>query len=288
MAGYADADGHGSRRWPSDTSPGRTAGDNAVLEDDLINWRGLRALYLKEVRRFLVVWVQTLLGPVIGTLLLLAVFVVVLQRRGAEVAGVSYLEFIAPGLIMMTMLQNAFANPSSSILISKLNGTISDVLSAPLGPVELTAGYALAGVTRAIVVGAAVSLALLPLDALHAAIPSRILSSGLAGALLFALLGVAGGIHAEKMEHIAFMSNVIVAPLTILSGTFYSLQQLPEALRTVALANPVFYLIDGFRQGFLGASESDPVVALAVVLGANLAVGGLCLHLFATAYRLKP
>lgn len=253
-----------------------------MLEDELINWRGLRALYLKEVRRFLVVWVQTLLGPVIGTLLLLAVFVVVLQRRGAEVAGVSYLEFIAPGLIMMTMLQNAFANPSSSILISKLNGTSSDVLSAPLGPVEMTTGYALAGVTRAIVVGAAVSLALLPLDALHAAIPSRILSFGLAGALLFALLGVAGGIYAEKMEHIAFMSNVIVAPLTILSGTFYSLQQLPEALRTVALANPVFYLIDGFRQGFLGVSESDPVVAWAVVLGANLAVGGLCLYLFAT------
>jgi ABC-2 type transport system permease protein len=152
----------------------------------------------------------------------------------------------------------------------------------------MTTGYALAGVTRAIVVGAAVSLALLPLDALHAAIPSRILSFGLAGALLFALLGVAGGIYAEKMEHIAFMSNVIVAPLTILSGTFYSLQQLPEALRTVALANPVFYLIDGFRQGFLGVSESDPVVAWAVVLGANLAVGGLCLYLFATGYRLKP
>src|ERR687891_808760 len=117
------------------------------------SWIGLHALYMKEVRRFLVVWVQTIVGPVIATLLFVAVFSVVLRGRSPEIAGLSYLEFIAPGLIMIAMLQNAFANTSSSILIAKLNGTIADVLSAPLGPVELTAGYALGAVTRAVAVG---------------------------------------------------------------------------------------------------------------------------------------
>lgn len=253
-----------------------------------INWVGLYALCQKEVRRFLVVWVQTVLGPVIATLLFLAVFAVILRTRTPEIAHLSYLEFIAPGLIMMAMLQNAFANTSSSILISKLSGTIADVLSAPLGPIELTAGYALAAVARALIVGGVVALVLLPLDALNAEDPGRIVLFAFGGPLLFALLGIAGGIWAEKMEHIAFMSNVIVAPLTVLSGTFYSLQQLPVVLQPVALANPVFYLIDGFRHGSSGYGEAIPWVATMVLIAGNLSLVGICLRLWATGWRLKP
>lgn len=165
-----------------------------------LNWIGFQALYGREMRRFLVVWVQTVLGPVIATLLFFAVFAVVLRTRTPEIGHLSYLEFIAPGLIMMAMLQNAFANTSSSILISKLSGTMADLLSAPLGPIELTAGYALAAVARAWIVGGATALVLLPLDALSAEDPGRLLLFACGGPLVFALLGMAGGIWAEKME----------------------------------------------------------------------------------------
>jgi ABC-2 type transport system permease protein len=252
------------------------------------SWIGLHALYMKEVRRFLVVWVQTIVGPVVATLLFVAVFAVALRARSPEIAGLTYLEFIAPGLIMMAMLQNAFANTSSSILIAKLNGTIADVLSAPLGPVELTAAYAFGALTRAVVVGIIVSLAMAPLGVLQATAPARILLFGLGGSLLFGLLGTVGGIWAEKMEHIAFMSSIVVAPLTILSGTFYALEQLPEGMRSVGLANPVFYLIDGFRAGFTGHAEASPAIGVGVVVAANLCLVGVCLRLFATGWRLKP
>ena len=253
-----------------------------------LNWIGFQALYGREMRRFLVVWVQTVLGPVIATLLFFAVFAVVLRTRTPEIGHLSYLEFIAPGLIMMAMLQNAFANTSSSILISKLSGTMADLLSAPLGPIELTAGYALAAVARAWIVGGATALVLLPLEALSAEGPGRLLLFACGGPLVFALLGMAGGIWAEKMEHIAFMSNVIVAPATVLSGTFYSLQQLPVVLQPVALANPVFYLIDGFRGACTGDGEAIPWVATVVLVASNLLLIGTCLRLWATGWRLKP
>lgn len=253
-----------------------------------INWIGLYALCEKETRRFLVVWVQTVLGPVIATLLFVAVFAVILRTRTPEIAHLTYLEFIAPGLIMMAMLQNAFANTSSSILISKLSGTMADLLSAPLGPIELTAGYALAAVARAWIVGGVTALVLLPLGALSAEEPGRLVLFAFGGPLLFALLGMAGGIWAEKMEHIAFMSNVIVAPLTVLSGTFYSLQQLPNVLQPVGLANPVFYLIDAFRRACTGYGEAVPWVAVVVLVASDLLLVGICLRLWATGWRLKP
>jgi ABC-2 type transport system permease protein len=259
-----------------------------ILSPSGFSWIGLYALYVKEVRRFLVVWVQTIVGPVIATLLFVAVFAVIFRKRSPEIAGLTYLEFIAPGLIMMAMLQNAFANTSSSILIAKLNGTIADVLSAPLGPLELVAGYALGALTRAVLVGSVVALAMAPLGVLQAAMPGRILLFGLGGSLLLALLGLVGGIWAERMEHIAFMSNVVVAPLTILSGTFYALEQLPQDMQSLGLANPVFYLIDGFREGFTGHAEASPAIATAVVVGANLCLIALCLRLLATGWRLKP
>lgn len=252
-----------------------------------LNWRGLCTLIGKEIRRFLAVWVQTIVGPVIATLLFVAVFAVVLQRRTPEIGELSGLEFIAPGLVVMAMLQSAFANSSSSILIAKLNGTIADVLCAPLGPVELTAGFALSSAVRAVVVGCLVALALAPLGVLHAAMPARTVAFGFGGALSFALLGIVGGIWAEKMEHIAFMSSIVVAPLTMLSGTFYAMEHLPEPLRTLGFANPVFYLIDGFRQATTGYGEARPLVTTGVLLVANLCLIAICLRLFATGWRLK-
>jgi ABC-2 type transport system permease protein len=191
-----------------------------------IDWLGWYTLARKEVRRFLVVWVQTLVGPLLFAVLLLLIFGVVMGQARAGAPGVDYLRFLAPGLIAMTMLQNAFANTSSSILIAKQSGTISDVLMAPLRPGELTLGYAIGGVARGVILGLALCLVFAPFTGVPASagMGARTLAFGLGATLLFSLLGVIGGVLARRMEHIAFMSQIIVAPLTLLSGTFYSVQ----------------------------------------------------------------
>ncbi len=251
-----------------------------------INWLGLCTLAWKEVRRFLVVWIQTLVGPLFFALLLLLIFGVVMGQTRAGAHGVSYLHFLAPGLIVMTMLLNAFANTSSSILIAKQSGAIADVLMAPLRPTELTLGYAIGGVARGLILGALLGLVFAPFTG-EPTSSVLVLTFGFGATLLFSLLGIIGGVLARKMEHIAFMSQIVVAPLTLLSGTFYSLQMLPELMRDAIRFNPVFYLIDGFRSGYVGFAESNLTIgALGLVLALGVTVF-VCNRIFHSGYGLK-
>jgi ABC-2 type transport system permease protein len=236
-----------------------------------INRIGLLALYMKEVRRFLKVQTQTIWAPAFTTLLFLVIFTVALGREGRAVLGVPFATFVAPGLIVMAMMQNAFANSSFSLLSGKMQGTIIDLLMPPLSPGELMSGILAAAITRAFAVGCTVALAmaLWPGVSLAVAHIWAVVWFGLMGALLLATLGLATSIWAEKFDHNAAVTNFIIAPLSLLSGTFYVIENLDPAFQWVSRANPFFYVISGFRYGFLGQSDIGDAGAV-VVAGAGL------------------
>lgn len=252
-----------------------------------INWLGLWTLYAREVRRFAKVYNQTVLAPVVTSLVFLAIFALALGRSLDVIDGTPFLQFLAPGLTMMAVAQNAFANTSSSIIISKVQGNIVDTLMPPLSAFELTAGFALGGVTRGLAVGAAVALAMavfVPIPVAHA---GAAIGFAAGGALLLSLLGIAGGIWAEKFDQIAAVTNFIVTPLSFLSGTFYSVSRLPREWQVAAHLDPFFYMIDGFRYGVTGRADMDPWLGAAVLAFACAALWWLCHRMFATGYRLK-
>jgi ABC-2 type transport system permease protein len=252
-----------------------------------LNLIGLWTLYLKEVRRFLKVPGQTLAAPVITTLMFLLIFSLALGRSGRMVGDVPFLEFLAPGLIMMTIIQNAFANTSASILIGKIQGNIVDVLMPPLRPGELMFGLVAGGVTRGLLVAVVVTLAMVPFVALVPAHPALILYYALAGSLMLALVGLLGGIWAEKFDQMAAVTNFLITPLSFLSGTFYSIAQLPEPFRALAHGNPFFYLIDGIRFGFTGHADGSVPVGMAAVALVDLGLWLLAQRLLARGWRLK-
>jgi ABC-2 type transport system permease protein len=252
-----------------------------------MNWRGLWTLYVKEVRRFVKVYTQTLLAPVITSLLFLAIFSLALGRAVEDIAGVPFLVFLTPGLIMMMIAQNGFANTSSSILIAKIQGNIVDVLMPPIGPSELMIAYVFSGLTRGVVVGAVTLAAMsffVPVTLHH---PVAILFFTVAASLMMSMLGVIAGLWAEKFDHIAAITNFIVTPLSFLSGTFYSIDRLPELFRTLALFNPLFYMIDGFRYGFIDRADAPLWLGAAVLIGVNVALWLLTQRLLASGYKLK-
>ena len=252
-----------------------------------VNWIGLWTLSARECRRFVKVFTQTVAAPVTTTLLLLAVFALALGGAVREAGGVPFAEFLAPGLIIMAMAQNAFANTSSSLVIAKVQGNIVDSLMPPLSPGELTLGFALGGVVRGLVVGSAVALCLAPFVTLHAAHPGFIVFHGLAGSLLLSLLGLLGGVWSQKFDQLAAVTNFVVTPLAFLSGTFYTVDRLPEPWHAFALWNPFFYMIDGFRYGFLGHHDGGLAIGVAVMLVANLALAAACYAIFRTGWRLR-
>jgi len=247
---------------------------------------GLWSLYIKECRRFLKVQTQTVWAPAITTLLFLVIFSVAMGRGDRQILGVNFASFVAPGLIMMGMMQNAFANSSFSLLGGKMQGTIIDYLMPPLSAAEVMIGIIGAAVTRAVLVGMAVSLAmaLWPGVDLQAAHPWAIVWFGLMGAMLLAIMGLMASLWAEKFDHNAAITNFVVAPLSLLSGTFYVISNLAPVFQTISRANPFFYMISGFRFGFLG--QSDIGNTNAHVAGAALAMGALNLMLGFVAYRL--
>ena len=253
------------------------------------NGLGVRTLYMKEVRRFIKVQLQTLWAPAITMLLFLAVFTVGIGRGGRMELGVPYADFLAPGLIVMGMMQNAFANSSSSILIAKVQGTITDVLMPPLSPGELLVAWVGGAVTRAWAVGliALVAMLLWPELRIGIASPWPVLLFGTLGAMLLALLGVLTGLWAEKFDHAAAVTNFLVQPLTLLSGTFYTLGRLGPPWETAAHFNPFFFAIDGFRFGFLGRSDGPVGLGAAVLCALVAALWLLCLRLLRMGWRLK-
>lgn len=254
-----------------------------------VNWGGLKTLYVKEVRRFFKVQLQTIWAPAITTLLFLVIFTVALGRSGRVVMGFPFADFLAPGLIMMGMLQNAYANSSFSLLVGKIQGNIVDYLMPPLSMSELLAGLIGASVTRAILVGLAVWLAMLLWPGVHVS-PRHLWAVawfGLMGSMMLGFFGLLTSIWADKFDHAAAVANFVVAPLSLLSGTFYSIETLSPSFQIVSHINPFFYVISGFRYGFLGISDS-PVFWGAALLGAiNLGLGLLCYALLRSGWKLK-
>jgi ABC-2 type transport system permease protein len=255
---------------------------------DAVNWIGLWTLTRREIRRFVKVHTQTIWAPVAMTLLFYAVFSLALGGRGNRAGDIPYLVFLAPGLVMMAMVQNAFANTSSSVMISKSQGNIVDVLMAPLTPAEMLFGYIAGGIVRGVVVGFVTWLAIRILVPVDPVVPLLVLFHGVAASMLLALLGFIGGVWAEKFDHIAAVTNFVVTPLSFLSGTFYTVDRLPEGWSFVAHLNPFFYMIDGFRAGFTGVASASVPLGVAVMVVANLALLGLAHRMIATGYHLKP
>jgi ABC-2 type transport system permease protein len=252
-----------------------------------VNWRGLWTLYQKEVRRFLNVFTQTLLAPMVTSLLFLAIFHLAIGGRGREVAGFAFTAFLVPGLIMMSIAQNAFANTSSSLVIAKSQGNIVDLLMPPLSPGELVLGLTGGGVTRGLMVGVLVAAAMwlfLPFG-IHQ--PALVVYHAVMAALMLSLLGTIGGIWAEKFDQIAAVTNFVITPFSFLSGTFYSIERLPPLLQNVAHFNPFFYMIDGFRYGLIGHADASPMLGVVVLAGVDALLAVVVYCMFRTGYRLK-
>ena len=254
-----------------------------------VNWGGLKTLYIKEVRRFFKVQMQTVWAPAITTLLYLAIFTVALGRGGRTVMGVDFATFLAPGLIVMAMLQNAFANASFSLLVGKMQGNIVDYLMPPLSTGELIAGLVGAAVTRAFFVGFAVWLVMLLWPGVSVKIghPFYAFWFGLMGALLLSFMGLLTSLWADKFDHAAAVTNFVVTPLSLLSGTFYSVHQLAPTFQAISHANPFFYIISGFRYGFLETADSPILVGALGLLVLNIALWAACYVLLKRGWKIK-
>jgi len=252
-----------------------------------VNWLGLYTLMKREVMRFVVVWSQTLLAPLATAALFLMIFSIAIGTKRGDVMGVPFTHFIAPGILMMTVIQNAFANTSSSIVISKVQGNIVDTLMPPLSPLELVTGYLVGGIARGLLVALAISVGLVFVLGIGIAHPLWALTFVILGAALLGAVGVVAGVFANKFDQMAAITNFIVTPLAFLSGTFYSVEALPDSIRALTHFNPIFYLIDGVRFGVLGVSDSSPWLGLSVAAATTAAITAVAWGLFKTGYRLK-
>ncbi len=248
---------------------------------------GFRALFMKEVLRFWKVGFQTVAAPVLSALLFLVIFSHALARHVEAYPGVGYTQFLLPGLAMMSMLQNAFANASSSIIQSKITGNIVFILLAPLTPGDLFAAYLLASIVRAVVVGAGVILAVVWLVPVPIPNPFWLAAFAFTGAGILGALGIIAGIWAERFDELAAFQNFIVMPLTFLSGVFYSVESLPPFWQAASHLNPFFYAIDGFRYAFFGQADVAPWVSLAIASATFCALSWLTLRLLRGGYKLR-
>jgi len=254
-----------------------------------VNWLGLKTLYVKEVHRFFKVQLQTVWAPAMTTLLFLVIFTLAMGRTRGAVMGVPFADFIAPGLIVMGMLQNSFANSSFSLLVGKIQGNIVDFLMPPLSTGELITAIVGAAVTRAVLVGLAVWCAMLLWPGVHV-LPRHPLVAiwfGLMGATMLGFFGMLTSIWADKFDHAAAVTNFVVAPLSLLSGTFYSMKTVAPLFLWISHANPFFYIISGFRYGFLGEADSPVTFGGLLLLAINIGLGALCYSLIRAGWKLK-
>ncbi|MBE1293755.1 MAG: ABC transporter permease [Shimia sp.] len=252
-----------------------------------VNWLGLGTLAKREVLRFLAVWTQTLLAPLVTAGLFLLIFSIAIGPSRGAVMGVPFLTFLIPGIMMMTVIQNAFANTSSSIVISKVQGNIVDTLMPPLSPMELVLGYLAGSVARGLCVAVAITIALALVLGQGVAHPLWALTFVLLGGAMMGAVGIVAGIFANKFDQMAAITNFIVTPLAFLSGTFYSVEALPESLQSFTRVNPIFYLIDGTRYGMIGVSDGAPLLGLVVVSSVTAALIATAYVMLKTGYRLK-
>ncbi len=252
-----------------------------------INKIGLITLIRREVFRFVNVYTQTIIAPMVTTLIFYTVFALAFGGAEREVNNISFMAFLAPGLIIMTMVQNSFANTSSSLVISKVQGNIVDVLMPPLSAMEIFIGYAAGAVLRGLSVGICTVLLLSLFAPLQIYSIFHIVAFAFLGTLMLGSLGIAAGIWSDRFDHIAAVTNFVVMPMTFLSGTFYNISVLPEFWQGVARFNPFFYLIDGFRYGFIGHSDSNLIIGLLVLFFCNIALITLSYYMIKTGYKIK-
>jgi len=248
---------------------------------------GFNTLLYKELLRFWKVAFQTVAGPVLSALLYLVIFAQALGEHVRVFEGVPYAAFLVPGLVMMSILQNAFANSSSSLIQSKITGNLVFVLVTPISHLEFFGAYVLASVARGLVVGAGVLAVTVWFVELRLAAPLWALAFALLGSALLAVLGLLAGIWAEKFDQIAAFQNFLVLPLTMLSGVFYSIHALPPLWQRISHLNPFFYMIDGFRYGFFGASDVAPAASFAVVAVSLALLSAATLWLLQSGYKLR-
>lgn len=251
------------------------------------NTIGLMTLISREVRRFINVYLQTVIAPVVTTLMFYTVFMLAFGGITKQVGNVSFMEFLAPGLIMMTMAQNAFANTSSSLIIAKVQGNIVDLLMPPLSAFELLVGILIGGIARGLVVG----LVAIVIVSLFVGMPvhslPEIIVFAVLGTWMMSALGVMGGIWAEKFDHIAAFTNFVITPFTFLSGTFYSISVLPGIWQKFASLNPFFFMIDGFRAGFITQADSNMWTGILVLLVTNAIISAITYAMIKTGYKTK-
>ncbi len=261
--------------------------DMGVRRFGRVNWLGTRTLMGREVKRFMNVWSQTVMAPLINAGLFLMIFTIAIGPQRGEVMGVPFITFLAPGILTMTVIQNAFANTSSSLASAKVQGNIVDTLMPPLAASEIVAGYLFGAVARGalvavvILAGSMLFLGIVPVNIIWMIVFVFL------GSVLMGGLGMIAGIFANKFDQLSAISNFLITPLAFLSGTFYSIDALPAFLQKLSHANPFFYIIDGVRHGMIGVSDSSPWIGLCVVLLACIAVVGLCWRWVKTGYRLK-
>ncbi|MBL1419245.1 MAG: ABC transporter permease [Alphaproteobacteria bacterium] len=252
-----------------------------------VNWLGLYTLYTKEVMRFMSIYLQTIIAPVISMMLFLAIFTISIGKFRAEINGVEFIIFIVPGLIMNAMMQNAFANNSSSLMMGKMQGNIVDILMPPISAGEMMFAITMGGATRGFVVGISTGIVMAFVVDLEIQHFSMVILFGILGSMVMALLGLLGGLWADKFDQMGMITNFIITPLTFLSGTFYSIKQLPEFAQTITKFNPFFYLIDGFRFGFIGQSEGNIYVTILVSVGTCVALWIWGYYLIKVGYKIK-
>ena len=254
----------------------------------LKNCIGSRILYMLVIRRFSKVYIQTILAPVITTLVFLAIFTLAIGKLRGDINGVPFIEFLAPGLIMMAIIQNSFANAASSIMAAKMQGNIIDTLMPPLTANELVLAYASGGATRGIVVGCAVGLAGSLFVDMNVNNVLLIIFYAATASYMLAMVGIIGGVWANRQDHMTVINGFIITPLSFLSGTFYSIDRMPENLQFVALINPFFYAIDGLRAGFTGQSDGPLLFGAVFLVVIDTILWMICWRMFATGYKLKP
>ena len=251
------------------------------------NWIGLSTLYKREIYRFFKIYIQTIFAPVITTLVFFIIFSLAIGRLRDNINGIDFMEFLAPGLIMMAIIQNSFTNASSSIMAAKMQNNIIDTLMPPLTAGELVIAYTAGGITRGITVGIAVSLVLAFFVETKIYNLIVIIYFAFATSMMMSLLGIIGGIWADRHDHMTVINSFIITPLSFLSGTFYSIDSLPEQIRSFALFNPFFYAIDGMRSGFIGHSDGPILIGVLILFFLNLLLWFIAYKFFATGYKLR-
>ena len=258
-----------------------------VRKFGLVNWIGFRTLYIKEVSRFLVVWAQTLLSPLISSLLFLSVLSLALGNERGEVLGFSFISFLAPGLIAMSIIQQSFSHSVSSLMIAKIQGNITDTLFAPLSAVEVSLAIILAAVTRSIVILIISIIVFSLIVEIHIYSIFYIFVGAFLGSFILGALGFITGLWAEKFDHTATITNFIVTPLSFLSGVFYSVDRLPDFFQSISKINPFFFIIDITRFGFLGVSDGFVVFGLIYLTIIAFAMWFLSYYLYKIGYKIK-